>query len=362
MTGTVAVVGGGTAGGAAAIALARHGARAVVLDAGPSEKVGECLPPLANPLLNLLGLADRMEADGHRRSYGVRAAWGSAGATERDFLFGRSGPGWHLDRPAFESRLAATAREVGVEWRSGIRVAGVRKDGCRWVVSGETAGSGFRVEADFLVDATGRGAFVARRLGVGRAYLDRLVGVTGVFRQVGLAPTGDFSQVEAVREGWWYSAPLPGERLSVIYLTDADLPGSAAARTVGGWLALLRDAVHTSRRASTAYSGPERLKVVTAATSRLVRFTGDGWAAVGDAAATFDPLSSHGIYSALAGGYQAGRAIARGLAGYADELRLYEVTMCEAFRDYLLLRTSHYEVERRWSEEPFWRRRHETVS
>src|SRR5947209_5393150 len=96
----VVVAGGGPAGAAAATALARGGTSVVVLEANPvpGAKVGECLPPGANRLLAELGVADRFLRDGHLPSHGNRSVWGSPVPTERDFLFGTDGTGWHIDR------------------------------------------------------------------------------------------------------------------------------------------------------------------------------------------------------------------------------------------------------------------------
>lgn len=355
----VAVVGGGPARAAAAIGLARCGLRPVVLDCGRAggEKVGECLPPLANPLLDVLGLTGRLEAAGHLRSHGIRAAWGLADLAERDFLFGRLGPGWHVDRTTFEAELAEVAREAGTEWRVSTRVTRVARDGDRWMVLTDSPGG--NVATDFVIDATGRRAIVARRLGVRRVYFDRLVGAAAVLS--GPAPTeapGLVSLVEAVPDGWWYSAPLPGGRLTVLFMTDADLPAVEVARTPDGWRRLLAGTRHTARRvADGRYDGPPEVRVATAATGRLAACSGDGWAAVGDAAATFDPLSSHGIYSALAGGYDAGRAVAEAVGGQAAKLEAYSDALEKTFAEYLSLRGMHYWAERRWPGSTFWRRR-----
>lgn len=365
MKGVVAVVGGGPAGAAAAVGLAKHGAQAVVLDSGDGweKKVGECLPPLVNPLLAMLGIADRLDLDGHLRSHAVLSAWGSSEIAERDFLFSSSGSGWHLDRSVFESRLATAALEAGAEWQVGVRVTEVQHNDSRWTVSGQSPRGRFSFKTDYLIDATGRRAIVARRLGIRRAYYDRLVGIAAILPCTHPNPSaGLFSLVEAAPDGWWYSAPLPNGQLSVVYLTDADLSGSRSARSIGGWRNLLFSTQHTRRRVEAAnFAAPSWLQVVTAATSRLYGYVGDGWTAVGDSAATFDPISSHGIYSALAGGYQAGRAVARTLTGKSGALHEYTADMDRAFGEYLVRRADHYAVERRWSSNLFWLRRHREI-
>src|SRR6266540_1934916 len=74
------VIGGGPAGCAAAIALARKGALVTLIDRGLSKKqrVGESLPPAAKRELLGLALYERFRIDNHRPSYGVRSVWGSA--------------------------------------------------------------------------------------------------------------------------------------------------------------------------------------------------------------------------------------------------------------------------------------------
>ena len=91
----VVIAGGGPAGAAAAIALARAG-RDVLLVAGSDDaafKVGEGLPPNARSLLRDLGVLDRVLADGHRASPGTCAIWGDAEAHANDFLFQLHGHG-----------------------------------------------------------------------------------------------------------------------------------------------------------------------------------------------------------------------------------------------------------------------------
>jgi flavin-dependent dehydrogenase len=85
---------------------------------------------------------------------------------------------------------------------------------------------------------------------------------------------------------------------------------------------------------------------------------GPGWAAAGDAAAAFDPLSSHGLTTALWGGRHAALAAAACLAGDPEPVARYAATLRDAMSAFLRQRGSVYAHERRWPDRPFWQRRH----
>src|SRR5437773_796120 len=107
----VAIAGGGPAGAAAAIRLARSGAAVVVIDAGDhaEEKIGESLAPAARSILERLGVWERHASAGHLPCYGNRSRWGGERIEEHDFLREPYGHGWHLDRRAFEAMLREEA-------------------------------------------------------------------------------------------------------------------------------------------------------------------------------------------------------------------------------------------------------------
>jgi flavin-dependent dehydrogenase len=358
----VVVIGGGPAGAAVTLVLAALGLESSVLEARrvPASKFGECLPPNINPLLERLGLVRYLKNDGHLESYGNRFVWGSHTPAERDFIFETKGTGWHLDRRRFEESLANTALERGVDWRYGHRLIGCELRDGGWSLEVNTPRGVETLKADFVVDASGRAARFARKMGARRVSYDRLVGAAAYLETREDIGVGDsFTLVEAVASGWWYSARLPGRKLAVVYMTDYDLLDDAASRRIEGWLSLLSNTVHTKQRVAAGnYILLGVPRILRANSSRLTAVTGDRWLAVGDAAAAYDPLSSYGIGSAMGAGYYAASAIADFFQGSVDALSTYARLIDKAYADYLVVHHNQYLSERRWPDEPFWRRRH----
>jgi hypothetical protein len=84
---------------------------------------------------------------------------------------------------------------------------------------------------------------------------------------------------------------------------------------------------------------------------------GDGWLAAGDSAMSLDPLSSQGLFNALATGLEAGEAMRALLNGHNGASRAYAARAGRIWQAYVGHHATYYGMETRWPDAPFWARR-----
>lgn len=343
------VAGAGPAGAVAALVLARRGYRVLLADevVCPARKIGEALPGAAVRLLRSLGLPAPAAGGPHAPIGGNLLAWNSETLVAVDFFRDPHGPGWRLDRSRFDADLRAAAEAAGAVRRI-ARVCDVRRLDDGWQVG---FGDGGSEVARWIVDATGRRAVLARRLGVERRRASRLVALYA-FGEARLPGPLDRTLIEAVPAGWWYAASLPSGACVAGFHTDAREAARLRADRAA-WERAFAGARHVN--AMLAHAGFDgRVQGVEACGARLARCGGDGWVACGDAAMSFDPISGQGIFGALHGGMAAGSAVADALAGDTTSLDRFAATLEDVWAIYRARCVAAYRAESRWPSERFW--------
>lgn len=350
---TVVVVGGGPAGLSTAIRLAREKISTILVTDGvdPAIHAAETLPPNAKRELRDLGMSDSCLAQVGVPCYGIEAVWGTLTPTVHSNLVEPYGHGWHIDARLFRKALLALGRSAGVKIICG-RCVGV-KQAARWDLNVRTNYGVRRIQCDFLVDATGRTASVARMLGARLSRLDSLVALVAMLEAASPAAT---LAVEAVSNGWWYCNPSPGLGTLTGFVTDADLARRSGAANTSIWLSQLAQTTFVSQRVR-RHQNVRRVLVRSCASAWLDPLAGDKWLAVGDAVAVVDPLSSQGISKALASGRRAARALSAYLLGDTSRLSDYAARGRDEHQTYASARTRNYLLERRWPAAAFWLRR-----
>ena len=343
-----AVVGGGPAGATVALCLARRGWKVCLFEttAFDTERYGETLPPEINPLLRELELFDEFRALTPLESPGMVSVWGGP-PQELDYLHNPHGPGWHVDRNRFDAMLCRQAAAAGAVSFRPCRVdAGERYAGW-WHVGG--------IRARVLVDAAGRNGL---RIGqdAARDTEDRLLAIVLRLTHPHGVPPDLRTYVESTPAGWWYSAPLPQCETIAMFFTDCAL----YARQGVVLQEQLRQAPLTRSRLLSA--APIGTRTVNVASSCRKKIAGEAWLAVGDSAASYDPLSGMGIFKALRHGTNAAIAVDACLRGNAGLLPEYAALVRKEFDAYVLRRRAHYAVEKRWIGHEFWDNRRELTT
>jgi flavin-dependent dehydrogenase len=350
----VLIIGGGPAGTAVALALQQCGVQALVAErrcynvAGGSR--GESLFGETRSLLTILGVWEQFSSGLVIAAAPFNSIWGDAETRARSSALNPWGDGWFIDRNWFDAMLARAAEAAGALVYCNVRPSDATRVQHGWRVTLDSAGRRAEVETRYVVDATGRSAWMARRTGAHQRSIDKLVGFMGKYESTLSRP---ILLVEAVCDGWWYSAPWPGNGALAVYLTDGDNVAGRSPKKM--YWTYLTKADYTRQRM--AGLGEPSIRTVSASTYELDHCVGDRWLAVGDAACAIDPLSGSGIGCALESGLRAATAISASLRGERNALASYQHDVARQFSAQLQARRHYYGLERRWRSSLFWARR-----
>lgn len=348
----VIVIGGGPAGSTAATFLAQKGFSVSLLERErfPRFQIGESLLPYNNDLFERLGVVDQLQAGSFHPKYGAEFLTGD-GKISYAFRFDRTLPAqyqrsYQVKRAEFDDLLLRNAAKHGVEVREGTAVTAVDlADPSRAVV---TTAAGERLEARFVVDASGHGSIIGQRVG-DKAPIEGMKKIAifahyhGVPRSEGRNAGNTI--IAVIRDAWFWLIPITADVMSVGLVVDRDhvtscglKPEELLERTIAAtpWMA-------------------ERMKSATRETQVYVRkdfsyemrtLVGPNFALVGDAAGFIDPIFSTGVFLAMKSADIASAGIADWLSkGKMRRLHAYQRELTGALRKYFRFISQFYRPE-----------------
>ncbi|HYE85633.1 MAG TPA: FAD-dependent monooxygenase [Vicinamibacterales bacterium] len=281
----ITVIGGGPAGAAASLMLARLGHDVeLITKAGREQTLVVSLPPSCAKLFDALGLTEDIDRAGFIRSTGNTVWWGGSGA--RVEAFAGDARGWQLD----VGRLSAIITKQAI-------AAGARHQH-RMVVD---------VPRGFVLDCSGRSGVIARARHVRRQDEARTVALVGEWRRKTswAVPDETHTLIESYDDGWMWSVPGGDGVRHVAAMVDpqrSDLARTGSAKQV--YLAEIRK-TRVFRDLVAEASLEDGPWGWDATQYHAIAYAGDDWLLVGDAGSFIDPLSSAGVKKALASAWLA---------------------------------------------------------
>ncbi len=371
----VAIVGSGFAGSLLARVLAVLGHDVVLLERGthPRFAIGESSTPLANLSLERLarryGLADchQMAAHGRWLAHFPDVRRG----LKRGFTFYRHHPGHWFANRGFESErllVAASPNDAiadshwlradvddhfvrqaiaaGVDFRDRVELATASIDAKDMRLTGQRNGAGFELRAEFVIDASGAGGFLARQLAIPSGLkrtrtryalvFSHFSGVRPMTDVIPGLPEGpypdDWAAVHHIIDGGWmyalrfdHGVTSAGFALTPRGLAEAGAGPTPDARVL--WRVLL-DRYPTLGAAFGEATPLLPLAFRSRIQHRLTRAAGERWVLLPHACAFVDPLFSTGIAWSLRAIERLAHCFERAARGRcpppAEELGRYE--------------------------------------
>ncbi len=326
----VVIVGGGPAGSATAIGLARAGHRVRLLDRAtfPREKAcSEYMSPEAVRHLDALGVLPTLEAMQCSALEGTRVVAADGSRLLGRFAKAGGAPfrdtGLAMPRRLLDHALLQAAAEAGAEVITGTRVAELRHQGgaVAGVVTRSADGRLHQHAARLVIGADGLGSVVARRAGLHRQ--GRLRRVAFVAHVQDVRGMGTTAELHVGRAGYVGLNPLGGGLTNVALVVPAGVAREVGDDVTDFFVRQLARLPGVAGRVDCSRIVREILATGPFDAS-CRRSVADGLLLVGDAADFFDPFTGEGICAALTGAQLATQTVHHALArpGPMDAARL----------------------------------------
>lgn len=370
----ICILGAGPAGLAAAIACASSiRANIVVIEqqAQGQLRVGENVPPETILLLKKLGLAPQFYGAGHEPCPGFASVWGKEAVGYNDFIVNPMGHSWRLNRQAFDQTMVQKAQELGVNihWQTRFTRAEKAQNNNGFILAlnhkarhktEHRTNQNSLLNAGFVIDATGSNALFAKSQGATKMVHDKLV-ATVRFATVNNVAKGKQVRIEATPEGWCYHTLLPQQKVVSMIVSEPGISGRLKQNNYQTFETTLANTHFIGEHLKKLQLNNHQYHAYPVSSAMLSKMEGDNWIAIGDAAASFDPIAAQGIFKALQHGLMAAEIAQQQFTNQPPTLH-FEHKVKTQYQHYVQARNHMYGLEQRWQNRTFWQNRQVNIA
>lgn len=310
------IIGGGPAGSTAAALLAETGLSVCLVEKEPFPrfKIGESLLPGGNDILKRLGIWELMDDAGFIRKYGAEFVSSDGDSRVHNIFANGFVSGldytYQVERARFDQLLLDNAVKKGAQLLQPYTVNSATLKDKLWHVTISSAGKTCQYQAKWLLDASGRNAFLGKQNDFPKdpiPYPKRFAvysHFTGVKRNSG--PEAGNIIITRLRDGWFWSIPIDEQKTSI---------GVVSTRRQDEWKdpaftteTFFNQQIQRSSYLSSLLENAEpvgRFHLTADYTYSFSQYAGPQHLLIGDAAGFIDPIFSSGVYLAMRSGTMA---------------------------------------------------------
>lgn len=321
----ILIIGAGPAGSVAAGLLRRQGRQVLILERErfPRFSIGESLLPQSMEYIEAAGLLRDVVEAGFQYKNGAAFAWDGR-TTEFDFREKFSlgwGTTYQVQRAHFDQVLAEGAARAGAEVRYRHEVTAVEVGERPWVQVRSPEGEDYRVQARFLLDASGFGRTLPRllRLETPSDFPARGAIFTHVEDRI---PPGGFDRNKILItvhpkhcDVWYWTIPFSDGRCSLGVVARTDYLAGYQGSELERLQAIVAEDPGLSRLLGNAAWGVMPARQIVGYAANVRSLCGPGFALLGNAGEFLDPVFSSGVTIAFKSAQLATDCLAREFAG-----------------------------------------------
>lgn len=322
----ILIIGAGPAGSVAAALLRKQGRQVLMLERQqfPRFSIGESLLPQSMEYIEAAGLLRDVVEAGFQHKNGAAFLHGER-TTSFDFR-DKSSPGWgttyQVQRADFDHVLARGAERMGATLRFGDEVLSVQPGARPAVTVRRPDGSEYRIEAEFILDASGFARLLPRLLGLETPSNFPVRGALFCHVRDHIAADAGFDRNKILItthpehiDVWYWTIPFSNGCCSLGVVAEPSFLDRHEGDDLQKLQAIVGEEPTLARLLENAEWGVLPVRRITGYSANVKSLWGEGYALLGNAGEFLDPVFSSGVTIAFKSAQLASQCLARKFAG-----------------------------------------------